>query len=176
MKKILLVLGAMLALCMPSMAATETVIDQRIHSLTSIAPPPLGANQSQGNYYALDSGTYTLRILLSGYTDVYSSVVSRIFQVDFGTPTSFTHILTIGGSTGTFSQLYEQSFTVTGAVNRLFQWETFTDVTMGNVQATYQLTKQAIPVPGPEAGAGLSALALAGLGYFLVRRRRLVAA
>jgi hypothetical protein len=30
----------------------------------------------------------------------------------------------------------------------------------------------ALPVPGPELGAGLPALALFGAGYWLIRRRR----
>lgn len=177
MKKILALFGIFLALCLPSLAVAETLIDQRTNSITSIAPPPYPSSQSNSTFYALDSGTYTLRILFTGFTDAYGSVVSRIFQVDFGTPVTTTLLANIGGApSGTFSQTYEQAFTVTNAVNRLFLWETYTDVVSGTVQATFQLTKQALPVPGQEAGAGLGALVMAGLAYLAARRRRTIAA
>lgn len=45
-----------------------------------------------------------------------------------------------------------------------------------NTSAALTRTVQTVPVPGPEAGAGIGALAMAGVAYLAMRRRRSVAA
>lgn len=45
-----------------------------------------------------------------------------------------------------------------------------------NTSASLTRTVQTVPVPGPEAGAGIGALAMAGVGYLAMKRRRRVAA
>lgn len=49
-----------------------------------------------------------------------------------------------------------------------FSWKSTTGIIVSNAAPT--------PVPGPEAGAGLGALALGGIGYMVLRRRRLAVA
>lgn len=92
---------------------------------------------------------------------------------------------TLIGLTTPFSDFLELTFTRGGSASTSkpidllagdYQINWSGGVANGTMVATATLANQTVAVPGPEAGAGLGALAMAGLAYAVSRRKKLVAA
>ncbi len=87
------------------------------------------------------------------------SNLERVVTVTFSTP----------GSGSTFLD-----FKLDTAGNFRIDW--LGNAKNGTVGGTATLQATTVAVPGPEAGAGIGALAMAGVAYMVSRRRKIVAA
>lgn len=139
-------------------------------------------NQSgviQGNslkdVFSLVAGTYEFNLnMFKSNGNPIGSLSAQLIEIN----TSFDKILRItfgGGSSTTDST----SFSLTQAGTFRIDWNGGVDKTPGKggtFQGLATIQSTTVAVPGPEAGAGIGALAMAGLAYAASRRRKLRAA
>lgn len=125
-----------------------------------------------------------------GLLDFGKAFGSNFFQSSITTGAGFLSALTGVANTYTYGQIVEafvnfgnskvpgslSTDTFTGAFNvgPGYSWVAALNFnsTTGTINLTGGVSGEVVPVPGPEAGAGLGALAMAGMAYVAMRRRK----
>lgn len=174
MKLKLLALMFALMAWSPSIAAEPVAASQTY----SLAPKgPLVSNFSYNDTVDLADGVYTLKFIANGLVSNY-----LLFDIWLDEYTLDGNL--IGNLAYLGDHLSAQavnvdrsfSFTISNAADKILVWTIKSSVQGGNVSSTASIVGPTVAVPGPEAGAGLGALAMAGMGYMMIKRRRSIAA
>lgn len=124
---------------------------------------------------------YTLTFNYAGFGST-STQVLKATASDAGTNTAIASVqssVSAGFLKSNLTNIFQDgylSFIATSALTKL----TFADISLSSINADMLLANVSVqgatPVPGPEAGAGLGALAMGGLALYLKRRRKTAAA
>jgi len=121
------------------------------------------------HYVALTAGWYDLSVALQGYGVWVSSVSALLIEKTSGTAvTSATTGVTGSVPNNSSSTLYH--LLTDGTYGIAFNGGSFGNSATGTATLT-----NVTPVPCPEAGAGLGALALGGMALYKTRRRKVEA-
>lgn len=150
-----------------SLAATAPAVAEKLettatHTYNNGAYGTIDAT----NFVTLTAGWYKLSLKLQGYNTVFSSVSALLVEKTTGAAIA-------NATTGVTGSVPQNTQTT------LFQLLTagkygisFTGGAWGNSATANATLTNVTPVPGPEAGAGLGALALGGLALYMKRRQK----
>jgi len=120
-----------------------------------------------GEMFSLLAGNYTFSLSASGTGNGNSGTIAATLLKIVGGFEEAVQVAINGKTTVTdVSAPFSLS-----AGNYRIDWLA-TNVKGGVVTANAVLTGQTVAVPGPEAGAGIGALAMAGIAYAVSRRRK----
>lgn len=175
MKKIFIIMISLLCLAVPAFAASTTV------EAVSVDLSPKGNFTSKFDFsdvIDIEDGIYSLNIVGTGLG--VPDYLLRVFVTEWD-PTGTFFVQQWGTFAGRFAGQNDINisnlFRVTDSVNRLFTLDVHAEVpSPGQLSFTASIERVTLPVPGPEAGAGVGALAMAGVAYLTMRRRRTLAA
>ncbi|TNM65280.1 hypothetical protein [Aliirhizobium smilacinae] len=166
-------LALTIAIALPTSAFSQTpsVVETRSATVVSTSKST-SAKSDQGIIY-LASGTYVIDFIVNGTTTGAGTIGAySLLREGLKSTNQMIDLVAnffkpkAGGSASINDSL---TFTVENGDEKFFLWESSVYVQFG--QASYSTTISAIPVPGPEAGAGLGAAAIGGIALFLQRRR-----
>lgn len=157
--KCLAVIGALL-LAGPASAATFTLTED-----ASLNPGKNKQVTDTQNVFTLLAGAYDFTLKVTGTGNSTGSLTATLIRVG----TNWTKFLTLD-----VGQSDKLSFTLESFGEYKIDWAGIANG--GNVLGQATLQGKTVAVPGPEAGAGIGALAMAGLAYAVTRRRKLSAA
>lgn len=154
---------ALLLMAAPATAATVDINETAKANKQGI----ISSTSNVANIFSLAAGNYIFS--LTGDAENGSKVNGSLTAVLKGISYAFEKTLTIkfGTNASTPSPI---SFALLNTGNFTIDWSGSAE--KGTLAATAALKGQTVAVPGPEAGAGLGALAMAGVAYLVSRRRK----
>lgn len=155
--------------------AAETVLSSHSGSASS-AFSGLSSQNYKSDVLSLTDGTYTLKLLstlVNSGASSYASAGAALYKYTLS-GAFVGGVMSLSGennSVGTKTLDLSTTFNLTDTANYLFAFTSIASAAGGSSSLNATLS-QVTAVPGPEAGAGLGALAMGGMALYLKRRRK----
>lgn len=177
--KAVAVAGALLLCASAPTAFADTVEEVASYGQTTINKNTSSANLTTALFKAVADTDYIFQVVVRGTSNAGNDrfLVASLFDALNNVISSFT--IQSNPANNNDRTLTSGPLTLTEGFYRIafeFNSPSGGNPVFRNTSASLTRTVQAVPVPGPEAGAGLGALAMAGIAYLAMKRRRSITA